>query len=83
VTDPLPDSGLTRAEDHVVSLLGQAYRLIEHGVCGHGPTRDADLAEMATAIHVVQYRMVAQGAARARPDLYRLMGEEIRQGDGS
>jgi hypothetical protein len=72
--------GLTESENLVVDLLGAAYTVLRDRVVGKGPTRDADLAELASRIHAVQRAVIAQAACRERPDLYRGLGEEIALG---
>jgi hypothetical protein len=66
---------LTGDERKAVRLAGELYTHIADKVCGSGPTRDDDLAELRAAIHVVQHLVMAQSAARAHPGDLRLMGE--------
>lgn len=47
------------------------------GIVGDGPSRIADLAELATHIHAIQRAIMAQAAARECPHLYRLLGQVI------
>jgi hypothetical protein len=68
---------LTDAERKAVRLAGELYSFIEREVCGHGPTREADLVEICTRIHDIQYRIEKQAAARLYPGEFRLMGEII------
>lgn len=68
-------SGLTDAERKAVRLAGELYTLIADEVCGRGPTRGNDLAELRASIHHVQNWVKAQAAARAYPGELRLMGE--------
>jgi DNA-binding transcriptional MocR family regulator len=68
---------LTDAERRVVDLMGGAYTLLRDEVVGHGPTREADLAELITPIHIVQRAVQAQAAGRADPLHNRLLGEVI------
>lgn len=68
---------LTDAEHRAVRLAGELYALIRDEVCGHGPDREDDLAEVRTDIHRVQYRIIGQAAAREYPGKYRLLGEAI------
>jgi len=75
---------LTDAERKAVRLAGELFTFIRDEVCGHGPARDADLAELAgdiasltAVIHRIQYRVMAQAAPRLYPGEFRLMGEVI------
>jgi hypothetical protein len=68
---------LTDDEREVVRLLGLAYTLIDGRIVAHGSTRDADLAELRSAVHVIQRAMEAQAAARAYPREFRLLGTVI------
>lgn len=77
VQNPRPLSALTGDEREAVRLAGQLYTHIADRVCGDGPTREDDLAEVRTAIHVVQHAVMAQAAARLYPGEFRLMGEVI------
>lgn len=48
-----------------------------HALCriaADGPARDGDLAELCTHIHAIQRTILAQAAARAYPNRYRLLG---------
>lgn len=56
-------------------MAGELYTLIRGQVCGGGPTRDDDLAEIRAAVHHIQHAVMAQAAARAFPGELRLMGE--------
>jgi hypothetical protein len=78
----MSSSVLTGDEREAVRLAGQLYTHIADKVCGHGPTRDDDLAEVRAAIHVVQRLVMAQAAARSHPGELRLMGEVIGQPAG-
>ena len=78
----LPDSEwverdvLTDAEHEFVEQLGRAWNLL-CDVVGSGPSRPGDLAEAASHVHALQNLVLAQAAARAYPDRYRLLGLEI------
>jgi hypothetical protein len=71
---------LTDDERRAVRLAGELYTHIANEVCGRGPTRDDDLAELRASIHHVQRLVMAQAAARAHPGELRLMGETVREG---
>jgi hypothetical protein len=75
VTDPLTDD-----ERKAVRLAGELYTFVADRVCGNGPTRDDDLAELRACVHHVQRLMMAQAAARAYPGELRLMGEIVDEG---
>jgi hypothetical protein len=70
-------TGLTADERAAVRLAGELYTLIAERVCGAGPTRGDDLAEVRASIHHVQNWVKAQAAARAHPGELRLMGEVV------
>jgi hypothetical protein len=65
---------LTDAEHRVMGLTAEVWNTLVREVVGNGPARDGDLAELATDIHRIQERVLAQAAARAYPDRYRLLG---------
>jgi len=64
---------LTDAEHTAMDLTAQLWNAL-CAIAGDGPARAGDLAEMATHIHAIQHAIMAQAAARAHPDRYRLMG---------
>lgn len=64
---------LTKEEHEAVHALASAYRLMQD-ICGTDETRSDDLREFAAIIHAGQNFILAQAAARAYPDLYRLAG---------
>jgi hypothetical protein len=68
---------LTDAEREAVRMAGELYTHVQDKVCGNGPTRDDDLAELRASIHHVQRLVMAQAAARLYPGELRLMGEAI------
>jgi hypothetical protein len=68
---------LTGPEREAVATAGRLYTHIRDNVCGHGPTRDDDLAELRASIHHIQRLVMAQAAARAYPKEFRLMGEVV------
>lgn len=73
-TRPDDDPGLLTADEHqVVEDLGAVAGQIR-SLCGDGPVATGDWKELAAAIHVLQFRVLAQAAARAYPDRYRLLG---------
>jgi hypothetical protein len=68
---------LTDAERKAVRLAGELYTFIRDEVCGDGPAREPDLAELAADVHRIQYRVMAQASARMYPGELRLMGEVV------
>jgi hypothetical protein len=72
------EPALTSVERQVIRDAGRLYTRITSEVIGDGPTRDADAAELASAIHTIQRMVLAQAAARLFPDEFRLLGEAIK-----
>jgi hypothetical protein len=68
---------LTETEKDVIAQAGKLYTRIANEIIGHGPTRDADIAELAAAIHVIQHMVMSQAAARRYPELFRLLGGTV------
>jgi len=64
---------LTTVEHKVIELVGLLPGLLER-VVDVGPSRRADLAEVIAHVHAIQNAVLAQAAARAYPDRYRLLG---------
>ena len=46
-------------------------------VVGRGRSREEDLRELLAHVHAIQNAVLAQAAARAYPDRYRLIGESL------
>lgn len=67
---------LTDLELHVVDTLGTLWGDI-CSIVGDGPTREPDLAEMIHHVHALQHKVMAQAAARAYPDCFRLLGRTV------
>lgn len=65
---------LTEAEHRAMDLTVELWNLLAGEVILNGRAGPGDRAEMAAAIHVIQERILAQAAARAYPDRYRLLG---------
>ena len=80
--EPAGKPALTDDERKAVRLAGELYTLIEREVCGHGPTRDDDLAELRASVHHVQNWVKAQAAARLYRGEFRLMGD-VAGGDAT
>lgn len=73
---------LTPAEHRAMDVTADLYNALA-AITGQGPTRDADLSEIAHEIHHIQDRILAQAAARAFPDRYRLLGGQIHTNGAS
>jgi hypothetical protein len=69
------DDGLTPAEQIAMKMTRDLMNHLAAEVIGRGPTRDADMAEIIFAIHIIQRFVMSNVAARAHPDMYRLLGE--------
>lgn len=72
-----PAGFLTESERKAVRDAGLLFQLLANDIVGDGPTREADLAELTAAIHVIQRAVMSQAAARAYPGQYRPLGEVI------
>lgn len=57
-----------------VELAGDLFTMITSKIIGDGPTRSADIAELAIHIHAVQNMVLANCAARAYPGQFRSLG---------
>lgn len=66
---------LTDAERKALALTGELANLVGREIIT-GPQR-ADWNEFALRIHAVQHMIMAQAAARAYPDEFRLLGSTI------
>jgi hypothetical protein len=71
------DRLLTDAEHRAMGLTADLYNLLCGEVIAHARSREGDVAEIAADIHHIQERILAQAAARAFPDRYRLLGGEL------
>lgn len=69
---------MTDDEHRAMELTGELADLLGRMV-GGGPSRQGDLNEIATDIHRLQYRVLAQAAGRAFPERYRTLGGTVRQ----
>ncbi|MEU3455654.1 hypothetical protein ABZ671_18935 [Micromonospora sp. NPDC006766] len=67
---------LTPAEHEAMDLTAQLWEKLCH-IVGTGASAGQDLAELAAPIHTIQNAILAQAAARAYPDRYRLLGGTI------
>lgn len=71
------DAGLTDAEHAVVRLAGDLWNAICVAI-PDGPTRANDLGELVVHVHAIQHAVMANAAARAYPETYRLLGGTLR-----
>ena len=60
-----------------VDLPGELADLLRT-IIAPGPTREQDRREIVTHIHDIQNAILAQAAARAYPDRYRLLGSTLQ-----
>lgn len=65
---------LSRAEHRAMDLTVELVKLVTAEIVADGPTRVGDLSEFVANIHGIQNMILAQAAARAYPDRYRLLG---------
>lgn len=68
---------LTDAEHQLIGLLGRCWNLFASSVVGPDRTAQADCTEFVHHIHALQHMVMAQAAARAYPDQYRLAGRTL------
>lgn len=64
---------LTPAEHDAIAMAGQLWNQL-CAITENGPAREGDLRELCFHIHGIQRAVLKQAAARAYPDLYRLLG---------
>jgi len=64
-------------------MAGALYTFIADNVCGHGPTRADDLAEIRRSVHDIQHRLASQAMGRLEPGKFRLMGDVIGGGEAA
>lgn len=73
MTEPLP-TDIVEAIAVSADLAGRCRQIV-----GDGPQAESDWAEIAGLIHSIQYRLLAQVAARAFPDRFRVLGQTLTQ----
>lgn len=79
----LPPGGLlTPNEQEAISLAGRLAGLFS-AIIGDAHTREDDTREVVHHVHAIQNAVLAQAAARAYPDTYRLMGESFYDAEGN
>ena len=66
--------GLTAAELRAMNLTVELTNLVCQSVIADGSGRGGDVNEFVGMIHAIQHIIMAQAAARAHPDLFRLLG---------
>jgi len=66
---------LTAAELRALDLTTELTNLLAGEIIGNGTTRAGDVNEMCRRIHDVQHMIMAQAAARAFPEKFRVLGE--------
>jgi len=69
---------LTEDEHEAMRLTAKLTNLMCRAVIGRGDSRYRDIEEFVAHIHAIQHTIMAQAAARAYPDQYRLLGEAFR-----
>lgn len=74
--------GFTEAEQRAINLTIELVNTYAQLV-GHGPTRDADMAEFVAHIHPIQNAIMAQLASRVYPQYFRPLGGVIGGQAGS
>jgi len=67
---------LTDRDHEMIRQLGQMYMDFKH-ILGPGVVAKGDLGEVARHIHALQHMVMAQAAARAYPDKYRMLGNQM------
>lgn len=68
---------LTADELYAMDLTAQLARALSR-IVGNGPTRVDDLNELlGQHVHGIQHAVMAQAAARAYPDRFRLLGQTL------
>jgi hypothetical protein len=78
-----PHQLLTDAEFEAMEHLISFVNVMAERVVGNGPTRGADLNEIVDKVHQLQAGIMAQAAARAYPDEFRLLGGVVTAGVAS
>lgn len=64
---------LTPAEHDAIAQTAELWKIL-CSITSDGPAREGDLRELIFHIHGIQRAVLKQAAARAYPDLYRLLG---------
>ena len=74
MADEIQGELLTPEEHDVIDDAGRLYSKVEK-LIGGGKHEAADLTEIRHHVHAIQYAIMANAAARAYPDRYRLRGQ--------
>jgi hypothetical protein len=76
---PTPAAELLTADEHrAMELTAELVNLMARAVISYGDSRHGDIQELVEHIHGIQNMILAQAAARAYPDRYRLLGKGFR-----
>jgi hypothetical protein len=70
---------MTSDEHRAIQMTVDLWNLLVNNIVGDGLSRENDLAELASDIHRVQERLLAQAASRAYPHLYRGLGGTVKE----
>lgn len=70
---------LTPDEHRAVAMAAELWGQLRV-ITADGPAREGDLSELVFHIHAIQRAVLKQAAARAYPDLYRLLGGDPVEG---
>lgn len=70
-------SDLLTTDEHKAMDLTTELMQVFVKIVGDGDTRNADMMEMVQHVHGIQNMILAQAAARAYPETYRLLGGTI------
>lgn len=65
---------LTGAEHRALTLIADLWNLLSGQIIESGPSAFDDRRELAGHIHAIQHAIMAQAAARAYPNYFRLLG---------
>lgn len=68
---------LTRDEKYAIDLTVELSNLVIQDIIGQGETREGDVREFVAVMHNLQRMIMAQAAARAYPEHYRLLGYTV------
>ena len=70
----MSDELMNPEEHHAMVLTANLWNHLSQSVVGDGTGRDGDIRELMFHIHGIQRAIMAQAAARAYPEKYRLLG---------
>lgn len=73
-----PECTLLTDDEHEVLRLSGELASKARRIIGNGPQANNDGQELVIHIHGVQHMILRNAAARAYPDLYRLLGESLK-----